>query len=318
MKNKKIDLTTKIGNLTFKNPVTVASGTFGSKDEYTKFFSYEKLGAVITKTVTRKPREGNPMPRIWETASGMLNAIGLQNKGIDDFIKNKIPYFQKVKTNLIVNIAGEDIDDFVYLAKRLDKFKDGVSALELNLSCPNVAKGLEFCAKPSMAADLVRAVKSETSIPIFSKLSPEAHDFLVLTEALIKAGTDGLSVINTIRGMAVNIQTMQPRLANVMGGLSGPAIKPIALRYLHEVKSHFSIPVIAMGGIVSAQDALEFIITGADLVAIGTANFINPKASIQVIEGIETFLKERGYNSISDIRGKLKVKEKSQLGVTAG
>ncbi len=315
---KKINLTTQIAGITFKNPVTVASGTFGSKDEYAKFFPYEKLGAVITKTVTRKPRAGNPMPRIWETASGMLNAIGLQNKGIDDFIQNKIPYFKKIKTHLIVNIAGEDIDDFVYLAKCLERVGGGVSALELNLSCPNVAKGLEFCSKPSMAAELVRAVKAETKIPIFSKLSPEAHDFLVLVEALIKAGTDGLSLINTIRGMAVDIETMKPRLANVMGGLSGPAIKPIALRYVHEVKSHFQIPVIAMGGIISANDALEFIITGADLVAVGTANFVNPNASMEIISGIETFLKTRGFKSIDDIRGKLKVKDVSQVGASAG
>lgn len=319
IKPMKIDLTTKIGKLTFRNPVTVASGTFGSKDEYAKFFSYDKLGAVITKTVTRQPRVGNPMPRIWETPSGMLNAIGLQNKGIDDFIENKIPYFKKVKTNLIVNIAGESVEDFVYLAKKLDSQK-GIAALELNLSCPNVEKGLEFCSKPSLASELVKAVKNTTRLPIFSKISPEAHDFLGVAESIIQAGSDGLSLINTIRGMAVDIDRMKPRIFKVLGGLSGPAIRPIALRYLYEVKKNFDIPVIAMGGIAGWQDALEFIITGADLVAVGTANFINPKVSIEVVEGIELYLKKRGLKSIDEIRGKLKVDhiKTSEAGITAG
>lgn len=313
----KVDLTTRIGNLTFKNPVTVASGTFGSKDEYARFFSYDKLGAVITKTVTRKPRLGNPMPRICETPSGMLNAIGLQNKGIDDFLSEKIPYFRKIKTHLIVNIAGESIDDFVYLAKRLDE-AGGVSALELNLSCPNVEKGLEFCSVPAIASELVGAVKSETKLPVFAKVSPEARDFLGVVDALIKAGVSALTVMNTIRGMAVDIEKMRPKIANVLGGLSGPAIRPVALRYVYEVKSHFQIPVIAAGGIQTAQDALEFLITGADLVAVGTANFVNPRAAVHVLEGIEKFLKERDFASISDIRGKLRTKETHNLGVTAG
>lgn len=314
----KIDLTTKIGKLTFKNPVTVASGTFGSKDEYAKFFSYEKLGAVITKTVTRKPRAGNPMPRIWETPSGMLNAIGLQNRGIDDFLENKIPYFRKLDTHLIVNIAGESFDDFVYLAKRLDGVK-GVSALELNLSCPNVEKGLEFCANPQMAHDLVKSVKESTSLPIFSKVSPEAHDFLKVVEFLIKAGTDGISAINTIKGMAVDVERKRPRITRVLAGLSGPAIRPVALRYLYEIKSRFDIPVIAMGGISSANDALEFLITGADLIAVGTANFVNQKASIEIMNGIGEYLKRHGLNSINEIRGKLEIPKRTPTtGATAG
>ncbi len=257
------------------------------------------------------------MPRIWETPSGMLNAIGLQNKGIDDFIENKIPYFRKIKTHLIVNIAGESVHDFVYLAKRLDSEK-GVSALELNLSCPNVEKGLEFCSTPKLAHELVKAVKSETKLPIFSKISPEAHDFLNVTESIIRAGSDGLSVINTIRGMAVDIENMRPRIAKVLGGLSGPAIRPIALRCVYEIKRNFKIPVIAMGGIMTAEDALEFIVTGADLVAIGTANFVNPNASIQVIEGIESYLMRKNFSSIGDVRGKLSVLDHKMVGVTAG
>ncbi|MBI4367800.1 MAG: dihydroorotate dehydrogenase [Candidatus Omnitrophica bacterium] len=302
-----VDLTTEIAGLKLKNPVTVASGTFGSKDEYAKYVKYEKLGAIVTKTVTVKPRKGNPMPRIWETPSGMLNAIGLQNKGINDFIENKIPYFVKIKTHLIVNIAGESIAEFVSLAKRLDPEKS-VSALELNISCPNVKKGLAFCAKPESAYEVVKAVKEATRLPLFTKLSPETHDFLGVAEAVIRAGTDALSLINTIRGMAVDIEKMRPQIANIFGGLSGPAIRPIALRYLYEIKTHFQIPVMAMGGIRSAQDALEFLITGAHLVAVGTANFINPKATMEVLEGIEAYLKRKGFHSIGGIRGALKVK----------
>ena len=307
----KLDLTTEIAELVFKNPVTVASGTFGSKDEYARYLNYEKLGAIVTKTVTPKLRKGNPMPRIYETPSGMLNAIGLQNKGIDDFIENKIPYFKKIKTHLIVNIAGESIEDFVSLAKKLDREK-GVSALELNISCPNVKKGLEFCAKPELAHEVVKAVKETTKLPIFTKLSPEAHDFLGVAEAVIKAGSDALSLINTIRGMAVDIEKCRPQLANVFGGLSGPAIRPIALRYLHEVKRRFSIPVMAMGGIMSAQDALEFLITGAHLIAVGTANFINPRATMEILEGIAAYMKRKSYTSINEVRGSLKIKNASE------
>lgn len=299
-----INLKTTIRNLEFKNPVTVASGTFGSMDEYASFVDYSKLGAVITKTVTRNPRTGNKMPRICETPSGMLNAIGLQNKGIDDFIENKVPYFRKIKTHLIVNIAGECVADYVYLAKRLDG-KKGVSAIELNISCPNVEKGLEFSADPALAHEVVKAVRESTKLPIFTKLSPESKNILNVAESCIKAGTNALSLINTIRGMAVDIETRKPRLRRVFGGLSGPAIRPIALRYLHEVKSRFDIPVLAIGGIASAEDALEFLIVGAHLVAVGTMNFIEPRTTINVLEGIENYLKRKGLKDISEIRGKL-------------
>ena len=307
----KVDLVTKIIGLTFRNPITVASGTFGSKDEYAQYLNYNRLGAIVTKTVTRKPRAGNRMPRIWETPSGMLNSIGLQNKGIDDFLEHKIPYFKKIKTHLIVNIAGESVEDFVFLAKKLDR-ENCVRALELNISCPNVEKGLEFCAKPELTFEVVKAVKNATRHPIFTKLSPEAHDFMGVTEAAIKAGTDALSLINTIRGMAVDIETRRPRLFRVFGGLSGPAIRPVALRYLHEVKRQFDIPVMAMGGIMTAGDALEFLITGADLIAIGTANFVNPKATMEILDGIEAYLKRKKLKSINQIRGTLRVEEKVQ------
>ena len=307
----KIDLTTEIAGIRFRNPVTVASGTFGSKDEYARYLDYEKLGAIVTKTVTPRPRKGNQMPRIYETPSGMLNAIGLQNKGIDDFIENKIPYFRKVKTHLIVNIAGESIGDFVSLAKKLDREKS-VTALELNISCPNVKKGLEFCAKPELTYDVVKAVRETTQLPFFTKLSPEAHDFLGVAEAAIRAGSNALSLINTIRGLAVDIEKCKPQLANVFGGLSGPAIRPIALRYLYEVKREFDIPVMAMGGIMTARDAIEFLVTGAHLISVGTANFVNPMASMEILDGITDYLKRKGHQSINAIRGSLKVHSDSE------
>lgn len=313
----KIDLTTEIAGIRFKNPVTVASGTFGSKGEYARYVNYNKLGAIVTKTVTRAARRGNQMPRIFETPSGMLNAIGLQNQGIDDFIENKIPYFKKIKSHLIVNIAGESVEDFVFLAQKLDR-APGVAALELNISCPNVKKGLEFCAKPELTTEVVRAVKEATHLPIFTKLSPEARDFLGIAEAAVKAGSDALSLINTIRGMAVNIETRKPQIANVFGGLSGPAIRPIALRYLHEVKRSLNVPVMAMGGIVTAEDALQFLITGAHLVAVGTANFVNPSATMNVLEGIRAYMSRKGHNSIDQVRGTLKIGTAEDAHVPAG
>jgi len=302
----KPDLTTKIGAIKFRNPISVASGTFGSKGEYARYVNYGKLGAVVTKTVTRKPRTGNEMNRICETPSGMLNSIGLQNQGIDDFIQNKIPYFSKLKTHLIVNIAGESVSDFVHLAKCLNRVK-GVTALELNISCPNVKKGLEFCAKPELTTEVVSEVKNATQLPIFTKLSPEAPDFLGIAKAAIDAGTDALSMINTLRGMAVDVEKRRPQLANVFGGLSGPAIRPIALRYLYEVKSRFDVPVMAMGGIMTARDALEFLITGADLISVGTANFVNPRATMDILDGIIAYMKKKRIDSIDDLRGTLQV-----------
>ncbi len=311
-KKSSVDLQVKIKDLVFKNPVTVASGTFGTSDEYRGYVDYEKLGAIITKTVTIKPRQGNVMPRIYETPSGMLNSIGLQNKGIDEFIEHKIPYFSKIKTHLIVNIAGESVEDYVELARRLDSYKE-VSAIELNISCPNVKKGLEFCAKPELAYEVVQAVKGITRHPLITKLSPEAHDFLSVVEACVKAGTEALTAINTLKGMAVDVNGRRPRLASVFGGLSGPAIRPIALRYVYEIKKNFGdIPVIGTGGIMTAYDALEFIITGAHMVAVGTANFVNPRASMEVLEGIETYLRNHDLISIDQIRGTLQVQGRKE------
>ncbi len=307
--SKPIDLTVRIKDLVFKNPVTVASGTFGTKDEYASCVDYEKLGAMITKTITVKPRKGNPMPRICETPSGMLNAIGLQNKGLEDFLQQKIPYFSKIKkTPLIVNIAGESLEDFKTLTRALNKEKRVVKGIEINLSCPNVeAGGVSFNRKRERMLDIVKTVRSETDMPIIAKLSPELGDVIEIAGEVIKSGADGLSLINTLKGLAINIYTRKPRIANVTGGLSGPAIRPVALRYVYEVKKNYDVPVIAAGGIMTVQDALEFIIAGADLVALGTANFVNPGSTMALIRDLEEFCRKQGVSAISELRGSLKI-----------
>lgn len=299
-----IDLSVTIKGVTFRNPVTVASGTFGTTGEYSEFVDYAKLGAIITKTVTVKPRTGNPMPRICETSSGMLNAIGLQNKGLDDFIVHKIPYFAKVKTPLIVNIAGENEGDFSLLARTLHKHKRVVRAIELNLSCPNVEKGgTTGMKKKALMKAAVRAARQETDLPIFAKLSPELGDVLEIAGDVLAAGADGLSLINTLKGMAIDIEKRRSRIANITGGLSGPAIKPVALRYVYEVKKNYKVPVIASGGIMTASDALEFIIAGADMIAVGTANFINPSATSDILEGMKAYCSRHRIERIADLRG---------------
>ncbi|MBI3313156.1 MAG: dihydroorotate dehydrogenase [Candidatus Omnitrophica bacterium] len=304
----KVDLTTPIKNLTFRNPITVASGTFGTKDEYLKYVDYEKLGAVITKTITVRPRKGNPMPRICETAGGMLNAIGLQNKGLEDFIENKIPYFAEIDTPLIVNIAGESLDDFRELTKALHRHPDVVKAIELNLSCPNVEEGgTSFMKKREIMIDVIKTVRAQTDLTLFAKLSPELGDVVEIAGDVIGAGADGLSLINTLKGMSIDIYRRRPRIANATGGLSGPAIKPVALRYVYEVKKHYNVPVIASGGIMTAEDAVEFLIAGADLLAIGTANFVNPRATLDILEGLMDFCKKQKIKHIGELRGTLNV-----------
>ena len=309
------DLTCRIRDLVFKNPVTVASGTFGTKDEFSDCVNYEDLGAVITKTITVKPRRGNPMPRICETPSGMLNAIGLQNKGLEDFLENKIPFFARIKTPLIVNIAGEAEEDFRTLTRALDKHRGVVRALEINLSCPNVeAGGVSFMRKREKIEQVIKTVRGETGLPILAKLSPELGDVIEIAGLVLKCGADGLSLINTLKGLSVNIRTRQPRLANITGGLSGPAIRPVALRYLYEVRKYYQVPVIASGGILTVEDALEFLITGAELIALGTANFVNPGATIELLNGLCVYMKQNGIRSLSEIRGSLQIPTRESCG----
>lgn len=300
----KVDLTTRIKHLTFRNPVTVASGTFGTTDEYAGYVDPRKLGAIITKTITVQPRPGNPMPRICETSAGMLNAIGLQNKGLEDFIEHKIPYFKKLGVPLIVSIAGECTEEFGRLAKTFDGMKDVVRALEVNLSCPNVETGgVNFMKKQERILDAVKAVRDQTGLLLFAKISPELGDVLEIAGKVIGQGVEGISLINTLRGMAVDLQSRRSRLAKDFGGLSGPAIKPVALRYVYQVKKEFQVPVIASGGIGNARDALEFLVVGADLLAIGTANFVEPQSTLHILKGIEEFCRKEEIRSLSELRG---------------
>lgn len=300
----KMDLTTTIKGLKLQNPVTVASGTFGTTDEYAGYVDPKKLGAIITKTITVKPRPGNPMPRICETNAGMLNAIGLQNKGLEDFIRHKVPYFKKLGVPLIVSIAGETAEEFSKLARTFEGIKDVVKALEVNLSCPNVeAGGVNFMKKQERILDAVKAVRDQTGLLTFAKISPELGDVLDIAGKVIGQGMDGISLINTLRGMAVNVRTRSSRIAKDFGGLSGPAIKPVALRYVYQVKKEYHVPVIASGGISDTQDALEFLIVGADLLAVGTANFVDPRVTLDILKGITAFMKKEKIQKLSHLRG---------------
>ncbi|MBI4970660.1 MAG: dihydroorotate dehydrogenase [Candidatus Omnitrophica bacterium] len=305
----KINLSVKIGKVAFKNPVTVASGTFGNTNEYEPYVDFSRLGAFVTKTITLKKRVGNPMPRIAETPSGMLNAIGLENKGLEDYVENKIPYLAKIKTHLITSIAASGPEEFVKMVKVLDKQKV-VTAIELNLSCPNIrGKGIQFAKHAEEVGRIVKSVRDNTSKLLITKLSPEMGNFFEIAEITVKSGTQALSLINTIKGMAIDVYKRKPRISNVTGGLSGPAIRPIALRYVYEVKRMLDIPVIGMGGIANWQDAAEFIIAGAHMVATGTVNFVTPRASMDVLEGLEDYMKRTRVHSMDELRGSLKLPE---------
>ncbi|HAR49892.1 hypothetical protein ER57_11445 [Smithella sp. SCADC] len=292
-----------LGRLKLKNPVMTASGTFGYGEEYADYVDLNRLGAVVVKGLSLKPRLGNPPPRIMETTGGMLNAVGLQNIGVDAFIEEKLPFLRKYDVALIANIYGETCDEYKKVAKKLSAAK-GVHALELNISCPNVKKGgVSFGSDPKVAARVTQAVKEETSLPVIVKLTPNVTDIAVIAQAVEKAGADAISLINTLTGMAVDLKTRKPYLRNITGGLSGPAIKPVALRMVWEVVKKVSVPVIGIGGIMTAEDALEFLILGAKAVQIGTANFINPHATMEVIEGIKDYLTANKIKDVNEIIG---------------
>ncbi len=299
----KPNLAVDVAGIRMKNPVTTASGTFGFGSEYAPFVDLNRLGAIVVKGTTLLPRRGNPPPRIVETPAGILNAIGLQNPGVDHFIEVALPYLRQFDLPVIVNIAGDTVEDYAALAARLDGVP-GVAGLEVNISCPNVKKGgLAFGADPDSAAAVVRAVKGATRLPVVVKLSPNVTSIVRLAEAVVEAGADALSMINTLLGMAIDIRRRRPALANVMGGLSGPAIRPVAVRAVWQVYQALKVPIVGMGGIVTAEDALEFIMAGATAVAVGTANFINPRATTDIIEGIERFLVEEGVSDIQELIG---------------
>ncbi len=300
-------LEVNVAGIQMKNPVMTASGTFGYGSEYVDFIDLNKLGAVVVKGITSVPWVGNSMPRIFETPSGMLNAIGLQNVGADGFIDKKLPYLRNFDVPVIVNICGEQVEEYLEITEKLDA-ADGVAAIELNISCPNLhCGGLSFGVDPKLTDELVKGVREKTTLPLLVKLSPNVTDITVIARAAESAGADGLSVINTALGMAIDINTRRPQLANITGGLSGPAIKPIALRMVWQVYNAVSIPIIGMGGIMTGDDAVEFFIAGAAAVAVGTANFINPHASLDVVDGIEEYLDRHGMRSIAELVGSLEV-----------
>lgn len=304
---KKISLAVDIGGLRLKTPVLVASGTFGYGEEYRHFMSYSHLGAIITKGVSLKPQPGNPPPRLTETTCGMLNAIGLQNIGVKALVEEKMPYLKKYGIPMIVNIYGTTLKDYGEVAKRLDGVS-GIAGLEINISCPNIKKGgISFGTDPRDVFKVVSRVKESSSLPIMVKLSPNVTDITVIARSAEEAGADSLSLINTLIGMAVNVETRAPLLGNITGGLSGPAIKPIALRMVWEVYKTVNIPVVGIGGICTTSDALEFFIAGASAVQIGTAQFVNPSVTSEVVTGLENYLKDHYLSSIKQIVGTLEI-----------
>ena len=296
-----------IAGVELKNPVMAASGTFGYGEELVPLLDLNRLGAIITKGISLEPMEGNPPPRIVETAGGMINSIGLQNVGLQAFIREKLPFLRQFTTPVIANIFGGTVRDFGELAERLDDIP-GVAALEVNISCPNVAKGgVLFGADPKMAHHVVRTVRRSTHRPIIVKLSPNVTDITIIAKAVEEAGGDAISLTNTLMAMAIDVKSRRPLLRTIVGGLSGPAIKPVALRLVWQAVNAAEIPVIGIGGIMTAEDALEYIIAGARAVQVGTANFVKPTACLEIIDGIEAYLRENGFQDIGQLTGSLRI-----------
>lgn len=298
-----MDLEVEIGRLKLKNPVLVASGTFGYGREYAPFLDLNILGGIVVKGISLKERSGNPPPRLVEVPCGLINAIGLENVGIERFLKEKLPFLKTIDTKIIVNIFGDSIEEYALLAEKLEK--SGVDALELNISCPNIKDGLVFGKDKKLAAKVTKAVRDVTDLPIIVKLTPEVTDIVAIAREVINCGADGVSLINTFPAMAVDVNTRRPRLSNITGGLSGPCLKPISLKMVWDIVRTLNIPTVGIGGIFTAQDALEYLIVGAKAVQIGTANFINPKVSVEVLEGIKSYLKDNGFKDINDVIGSL-------------
>jgi dihydroorotate dehydrogenase (NAD+) catalytic subunit len=298
-------LSVKIGSATFKNPVTVASGTFGHAERYYDLEEVKRLGAIVPKTVTFHPQVGNPPARIFETPSGMINAIGIENPGIDGFIAQKLPALKNIGVPLIISILGHNEEQFIGIIKKLNK-QEGIAAVELNLSCPNLKHKVLVAQDPAATRGLVGKMKELSKFPVIAKLSPNVTDIAEIAQAAQDGGADAVSLVNTFTAMAIDVKTRKSRVGNFTGGLSGPAIRPIALYMVQSVASQIKIPVIGMGGIMTASDALEFLIAGATMIATGTANFINPRAPIDVLEGIEAYMRENKINDIREIIGSLK------------
>ena len=305
MVNPKLEI--NIGGVRLKNPVLAASGTFGYGEEYAPYVDLNQLGGIVVKGVSLEPKAGNPPPRIVETPAGMLNAIGLENIGVKAFIEKKLPFLRQYDLAVVVNIFGNTLEEYEQVAKTLDKV-DGVAALELNVSCPNVKQGgMVFGCQPELVTQVVSTVRQAARLPLWVKLSPNVTDIAAMAQAAVEAGADALSLVNTFLGMAIDIKRRRPKLANVTGGLSGPAIKPIALRMVWQVARSVSVPVIGLGGIMCAEDALEFLIAGATAIQIGTANFVNPKITMEVADGIKEYLIQEKLTDVRQIIGSLEV-----------
>ncbi len=289
--------------LKLQNPVMTASGTFGYGDEEGHLFDIQKLGAIVCKGTTLKPRDGNPQPRLAETPYGLLNSIGLQNIGVEALIRDKAPVWAGWEVPVVVNIAAEIIEGYGELAGCLDEVK-GVAAIEVNISCPNVAAGgMEFGVSPEVAAAVTKSVRQATTLPLMVKLTPNTSDIVAVAASVVEAGADCVSLINTLKGIAIDIKKRRPALGNVCGGLSGPAIKPVALRMVYEVASMVTVPVVGGGGIFTANDAIEFIMAGATAIQVGTATLVNPRAPLDILEGIEAFMEKEGIKDITEITG---------------
>lgn len=301
------DLSVNIGKLSMKNPVMTASGTFGYGTEFEDFINLEDIGGIIVKGTTLHRREGNPYPRMAETPSGMLNAVGLQNKGVDYFVENIYPQIKDINTNIIVNVSGSAIEDYVKTAEIINELSN-IPAIELNISCPNVKQGgMAFGVSAKGACDVVKAVRSVYNKTLIVKLSPNVTDITEIAKAAEDSGADSVSLINTLLGMAIDSEKRRPILSTITGGLSGPAVKPIALRMVWQVSKAVKIPIIGLGGIMNAEDAIEFILAGASAIQIGTANFIDPEATVKIANGINNYLDRHGYSSVNDIIGALDI-----------
>ena len=304
------DMTVKLGSLTLKNPVMTASGTYGYGEEYNKFYPISKLGAVVVKGIAPWQSHGNAMPRTAEVVSGMINAIGLQGPGIDKFLSSShyMPFLRTTGATVIVNIWGTTVAEYAEVASRLEAEKEGITALEINISCPNVkAGGAAFGTDTALAAEVITAVRNATTLPLITKLSPNVTKVADFARVAEDCGSDAVSLINTLSAMSIDIETRRPVLANKTGGFSGPAVKPIAVRMVYETAQAVKIPIIGMGGIMNGNDAIEFFLAGASAIAVGTANFVDPFAPLKVIDGINTYLDNHGYKSITDIVGKLEI-----------
>jgi dihydroorotate dehydrogenase (NAD+) catalytic subunit len=295
-----VDLSLSIGGLRLRNPVMTASGTYGKGLEFRPFYDVARLGAVVVKTITTRPRAGNAPPRLVETPGGLLNSIGLENPGIDEYVAVYLPLLRTLGCPVVINIAGHDVDDFASLAARLDP-EEGIGALELNMSCPNVAGGLDYSTTPEAAAEVVKRVRAKTALPLIAKLSPNVTDARPIARAAIGAGADAVSAINTFVGVAIDWRRRAPVLGRGVGGLSGPCIKPLALRIVHDLARAIDAPVVGIGGIATSDDAMEFLVAGASAVQVGTANYYEPTAAVDVLDGLPARFSEIGARRLSDV-----------------